>query len=286
MLEALVVADGHTTLRRIVAPAPRAGWSRVRVLLAGICRTDVFAADGTLPTHGPRVLGHELVGEVLEGAGCGRRVTVNPLLPGPRMLGVDVDGAFADEVLVPDSALVEVPRALPLPRAAYVEPIAAALAVQKAPLPRHGRGLILGAGRIAELTLRVLRALGSVDVVAATAHEGGVYDFVIETAGTAASHALALQQVRAGGVVVLKSRPAAPIPIDVARAVTHDLTLCAVGYAPFEEAVEWAARLEVDDLLGRVWPLHEGVDAIAAVRAHSLLPKQFLRPRGAGECAA
>ncbi len=178
-MRAIVRQQTRTSLGARPVPRRASGWVRLRVLLAGICRTDVHAAEGLLSTGGSRILGHEMAGEVEEadpGSGfeCGDRVTVSPLLAcgtcagcarasrcaEPKMLGVDVDGAFAEEVVVPVGSVHRVPRGLSLRRAAYVEPMAATLSVVCAPIRTDQRGLVLGAGRIADLTTRVLRHLG------------------------------------------------------------------------------------------------------------------------------
>src|SRR4051794_36535867 len=94
---------------------------RIRVAAAGICRTDLYVAEGRLPSRDPVVLGHEFSG-VVDGVGAGvrgvrpgDRVTAIPWVacgrceechqpdpvPAPlrcprgAMLGVDRDGAFA-----------------------------------------------------------------------------------------------------------------------------------------------------------------------------------------------
>src|SRR5947207_2322869 len=88
-------------------PRPAREWVRMRVLLAGICRTDLYAAEGRIAIGASRVLGHELVGEI-DAAGDGlsftqgERVIASPLIAcgtcsgciraercaRPRMLGV------------------------------------------------------------------------------------------------------------------------------------------------------------------------------------------------------
>src|SRR5688572_25631829 len=128
----------------------------VRIAFAGVCRTDLWAADGRLPTAARVVLGHEASG-VVETIGAevtrvrvGDRVTLEPyvLEDGVRqMLGIDRDGVFADRVAVPETIVHRLPNSLSLKAGAYVEPIAAALAVARAPLPspdRDPRGLVLG----------------------------------------------------------------------------------------------------------------------------------------------
>jgi L-iditol 2-dehydrogenase len=296
-----VVRDASgVTLREVARPGASPGWLRLRVLLSGICRTDVYAADGLFPLTEARTLGHELVGEVLEESGSfarGERVTVSPLLPcgkcaacarnagchEPRMLGVDVDGAFADEVSVPLSNAFRVPDGLPLRRAAYVEPIAASLAVTRAHIQPSDRGVILGSGRIASLTLAVLRAKGFDRVALATPSECPTdVDFAVETNASAEVLSAALRAVKPGGVIVWKSRPAKPVPFDLGYAVRKGVTIDAVGYGPFEEAVALAGSLPIDDLLGDVFPLSRFEVALARARSEPMAPKLFLTPNAEG----
>jgi threonine dehydrogenase-like Zn-dependent dehydrogenase len=299
-MNAIVGQRGAAALARRGFPSRPEGWARVRVLLAGICRTDVHAAEGRLPLPGPTVLGHEMVGEVelADPTGAfepGARVTVIPWVVcdacagcragtrcvRPRMLGVDLDGAFAEFVVVPQSNLVRVPRDLALRRAAYVEPVAAALAVLRAPLRVGQRGVVLGAGRIADLTTRVLRARG-VDVSQPGDAAEGTLDFVVEATGSAEMLDEALRKVAPGGVVVLKSRPPQPIAFDVAAAVRKDITLVSAAYGDFDEAVRLAGALTIDDLLGDVYPLDRFDAAMDRTRREPLGPKLFLTPLGAG----
>jgi threonine dehydrogenase-like Zn-dependent dehydrogenase len=265
--------------------------------MAGICRTDVHAADGLLKVEGPRVLGHELVGDVEEAdAGAalekGQRLVAGPLLPcgscarcraasrcaEPKILGIDVDGGFADEVVLPREVVHAVPRGLPLRRAASVEPVAAALAVVQAPIRADQRGLVLGSGRIAELTACVLRHLDFQLSRAEEEPRAGSFDYVVETSGTTASLDEALHHVRPGGVVVLKSRPPGRVALDAARAVRNDVTLASVSYGPWQDAIRLASELPIDDLLGEVYSLDRFDAALALARERPLGPKVFLAP--------
>jgi L-iditol 2-dehydrogenase len=316
-MKAVVRSPGRAELADVSAPSRPPGWLRLRTMLAAICRTDVHAATGLLPLGGIRTLGHEMVGEVIEADSMssyrpGDRVAVaQPLIScgdckacadGDRcarrlMLGVDVDGAFAEQVVVPEVSLRAVPPDLPLRRAACVEPIAAMSAVLEAPIPPDGRGIVLGSGRIADLTTRIMRARGFVDVevapslgsqqgvkfdeIAADGASRGYYDFVVEAAGTDEALDLALRLVRPGGVVVLKSRPAVRLAMDVTRAVHNDVTLASVSYGPLDDAVRLVGELDIDDLLGPVYPLVRFGDALAASLDEPLGPKIFIAPDGA-----
>ena len=64
----ILEAPGHP-LRAAAPTTPRPGPGQVllRVLACGVCRTDLHVADGELPDPKlPLVLGHEIVGEVLD----------------------------------------------------------------------------------------------------------------------------------------------------------------------------------------------------------------------------
>jgi len=291
-MKAVVREGGLARITRVPRPVAPAGWVRLRVLLAGICRTDLYAADGALPVADGRILGHELVGE-LDGGG---RATVSPILPcatcaacrtgqrcvSPSLLGVGVDGAFAEYLVVPEVCVHRVPEGLSLRRAAYVEPVAASLAVVRAPIAPGQRGLVLGHGRITSLTARILAARGYSHLTTCCVEapvEEGAFDFVVETAATAEVLDAALRAVRPGGVVVLKSRPPHRTPLDVARAVQKDVTLAAVSYASFEESIALLAELPVDDLLGDSYPL-ERFDAAFARAREPGAPKIFLSLEG------
>jgi threonine dehydrogenase-like Zn-dependent dehydrogenase len=296
-----IVADGRSArLARRPTPRRRSGWAQLRVLLAGICRTDVHAAEGLLPLSGARILGHEMIGEIEEvdsesAFAVGARVTVTPLVrcgtcaacardrrcSRPQMLGVDLDGAFAERIVVPEACLVRVPRELPLRRAAYVEPLAATLAVTRAPIHADQHGIVLGSGRIADLTNRVLRAGGfALNDANAGPLDDAAFDFVVDAAGTDDTLAEALRIVVPGGVIVLKSRPPRHLALDVARAVRNDVTLSAVSYGSFSEAVSLAGELAIDDLLGDVYRLDQFEAAMTLTRERPLGPKLFLSPRG------
>ena len=291
-MNAVVRGGGLARLARVARPEVPPGWVALRVLLAGICRTDLYAADGALPVAEGRILGHELVGELAPG----ERATVSPVLPcgacaacgsglrccAPKMLGVGVDGGFAEYVIVPEACVHRVPGDLPLRRAAYVEPVAASLAVLRAPIRSEQRGLVLGAGRITSLTTRILQRHGfsrltTCDVDAPL--DEGAFDFVVETAATSDVLDAALRAVRPGGVVVLKSRPPHRTSIDIARAVQKDVTLAAVAYAAFDEAIALVAELDVDDLLGDAFRLERFEAAFARAREPGS-PKVFLAPGG------
>jgi L-iditol 2-dehydrogenase len=305
---ALIKSEAGVRLERTGVPQRMQGEVLLRVAFAGVCRTDLYVAQGILAAACPVVLGHEFSGVVVEadaesGLHVGARVAVNPKLscgtcntcrgwdqPSPppcaeaRMLGVRVNGCFAEYVLVPATAVLPIPDSLSLQLAAYVEPVAAALACLRAPLRKGARGLVVGQNRIAELTLRVLQARGFLsltkqDVPAASSvarDQEADFDFVIETVATEASVDHCLKAVRPGGAVLLRSRPVGAVPVQLGLCVAKDVTLYGLSYGSFPEAVALLASgaLQVADLLAPPAPLSDFV-RIFELAEHPLAPKHL-----------
>jgi 2-desacetyl-2-hydroxyethyl bacteriochlorophyllide A dehydrogenase len=151
-------------------PSPKAGEVLVRIRRAGVCGTDLHIFEGSHPfLQYPRVIGHELSGEVAEtGPGCsiavGQQVYVIPYLAcgvcvacrrGKTnccqrigVLGVHIDGGMADYVCVPE-ANVAPADGISLDQAAMVEFLAiGAHAVRRANPRKEDRILVIGAGPI------------------------------------------------------------------------------------------------------------------------------------------
>lgn len=308
---ALVKAEAGSALVGMTPRAPAAGMVRVRVMCAGICRTDIHAARGRLFAARGRVLGHEIAGTVgaigsgVDAAWQGAAVTVNPLLPcgrcpgclsaslchAPAMFGVDADGGFATWAMVPAAQLVRT-GALPWRHAAFVEPLAATLAIV-APVKRAAeavgkqgqRGLVVGRGRLATLAARVLTHAGLDPVVCApdlpatdaSAALGTSPAWAVDTSGRAAGIALATAVLRPRGHLVFKSRPADAVAMPMARWVHKELTMTAAGYAPFADAVALLGEsgFDVGDMLGRAFAPDAFEAAFAAAEA-SEAQKLFL----------
>lgn len=166
-------------------PARAAGEARIAVRVAGVCDTDLGLVRGYMGYRG--VLGHELVGEVVEcddAAWVGRRV-VGDINAGcgtctdcvergghhcakRTVLGiVGRDGALAEEIALPVRNLVAVPDAVADDAAVFAEPLAAALHVEdelaaaRAATGADGRPVVvLGDGKLGLLIALSLLAVG------------------------------------------------------------------------------------------------------------------------------
>lgn len=253
----------------------------IKIALAGLCRTDVYVAEGIVKAKDPIVLGHEFSG-IVEALGkdvsnikVGERVAVMPILPSndyfpnhpysiSTMIGIEHDGAFGEYIIVPAHAVYRLPDNVPLIAGAYMEPIAASLAVLNADITPQQKGLIYGDNRISRLTERIMNAKGfnNVDVydhsnVDSEPLAANSYDYIIETLATTKTMKHIIRAVKPGGRIVLKSRQHTPVAFDISELVKKDITLQAVNYGSFAESIELVAggKLKVDDLFGDVYPI-------------------------------
>jgi len=151
-------------------PALKPGEARVRLRRAGVCGTDLHIFEGTQPYFEyPRIIGHELAGEIDEvGPGSlfarGQPVTVIPYFSCGEcsacrrgktnccqrlaVLGVHIDGGMADYVAAPEANLVAAD-GVTLDQAAMVEFLAiGSHAVRRGAIARGDRVLVVGAGPI------------------------------------------------------------------------------------------------------------------------------------------
>jgi threonine dehydrogenase-like Zn-dependent dehydrogenase len=169
-----------TDLQVTDRPEPRADSATavVRVALAGICNTDLEIVRGYMGFRG--VLGHELVGTVVDGPeewmgkrvvgeinfACGAcdwcRSGLGRHCPGRTVMGIlGADGAFAERIAVPVANLHAVPGSIPDEDAVFTEPLAAAFEIlEQLCLPPGTRAVVLGDGKLGLLVAQVLSQAG------------------------------------------------------------------------------------------------------------------------------
>ncbi|HEV7321063.1 MAG TPA: zinc-binding alcohol dehydrogenase family protein [Ensifer sp.] len=169
------------------------GWVRLAVSHVGICGTDYHIFAGKHPfLDYPRVMGHEISATVVAGGrgttiAAGTRVVVNPYLScggcvacrqgkpncctAIKVLGVHTDGAFCEEIVVPEGNLYPAHDLSP-EAAATVEFLAiGAHSVRRACVTSGARALIIGAGPIGLGTALFSRIAGHHVVLADTSAE-------------------------------------------------------------------------------------------------------------------
>jgi 2-desacetyl-2-hydroxyethyl bacteriochlorophyllide A dehydrogenase len=164
--------------------APGAGEVLVRVLVVGVCGTDLHAFEGTQPFFSyPRILGHELAVEVVEtGAGVegfrpGDRCAVNPYMTcgvcaacsrgrsnccaKMCVIGVHADGGMRELILLPAKQMYKCEK-LPAAQIPLVETLGVGIhAVGRSAAMAGDRAIVVGAGPIGLSVIEFLRLAGA-----------------------------------------------------------------------------------------------------------------------------
>jgi S-(hydroxymethyl)glutathione dehydrogenase/alcohol dehydrogenase len=229
-IAALVVRDAGSApaVEELCLPRIGPGQVRVRVRAAGVCHSDLSMVNGTLRPPHPLVLGHEAAGEVVEPgehvtrASVGDHVALNwspacrecwfcthgepwlcaraagvALENGSTLNGAPVHvalglGAFADEVVVPENAVIPVPRDLEWASAALLgcAVLTGIGAVRNTARVAGGdHVLVIGLGGVGLSVVAAARAAGAASVIAvdvsaakkALAEAAGATAFVVSS---------------------------------------------------------------------------------------------------------
>jgi len=200
MKAAVYHAAGDVRIEERDVPTPVAGEALIKVLRSGMCGSDaseyksgpkIFATQTKHPVsghHGPMILGHEFIGEIVgdvdsasgfttgdlvaSGAGisCGTcsRCAENRTNLCERYvtLGLNRDGGMAEFVAAPTSTLVKIPTGLSLDAAGIAQPLAVGLhAARRAGVRDGDKVLLIGAGAIGTFVLSGLKKLFDAEVV-------------------------------------------------------------------------------------------------------------------------
>jgi len=197
-LAVTIHAQDDLRVESIPLAAPAVDEAVIQIAFGGVCGSDLHywshGAAGESILKAPMILGHEVVGTVVQqaadGSGpvAGTAVAVHPATPGgtePRWpedrpnlspgctyLGSaarfpHTEGAFAEFVTLPSRMLRALPNSLTLRDAALVEPASVAWhAVSRAGDVRGKRALVIGAGPIGALIVAVLTRAGASEIVA------------------------------------------------------------------------------------------------------------------------
>ena len=159
------------------------GQAIIKIKRIGICGTDLHAFEGTQPYFNyPRILGHELAGELVEfddapGFQIGEAVTFIPYFHcgiciacrkgktnccvQMKVCGVHVDGGMVEYLSIPSSSLLH-SRGLSFDELALVEPLAiGAHGVRRAIVEPGEFVLVIGAGPIGLGTMEFARIAGA-----------------------------------------------------------------------------------------------------------------------------
>jgi alcohol dehydrogenase len=255
--------DGLKFVRDYPVADPPARWARIKVLVAGICKTDMEIMKGYMGFKG--VLGHEFVGIVEQcddpvwigkrvageiNAACGQcpwcAQELGRHCPERTTLGiVNHDGCMAEYCILPTENLLILPDDIPNDRAVLMEPLSAACEIlEQLPISGQERIIVIGDGRLGILCAWVLSTVAS-DVTIIGRHpekldlaawhgikrrlwtdsiETGA-DIVVEATGSGQGIVTAISLCRPRGTIVLKSTVALQGDVNLAPVVINELTI-------------------------------------------------------------
>jgi len=324
-MKAAVFHGAHQPLDVTEVPTPVAhdGEALIQVAGCGLCHTDLHYVDHGVETFKkpPLILGHEVAGTVKalgpaingeqNGHAIGDRVLVPSVLSCGRcafcragrenlctqltMLGNNIDGGYAEYVVVPAADLITVPDQLPLSQACV---IADALSTPYHAVKRRGRVrvgdtvAVVGCGgvglnlvqcdaisgaRVIAIDLNAQRldtartlgaaetenpsAVSRVDKVVRTLSDGGV-DVAFEAIGTPKTIELAFSLLKRGGRLCVVGYSAEPVSLSAARLMYYELEIagslgCGAGEYPEIIDLVCAGKLRLDPIVSGTVPLAE-----------------------------
>ncbi len=266
-------------------PVPGKDEALIRVLLAGVCSTDLELLRGYYPFSG--IPGHEFVGEVMDSPddpswigkrvvgeiniSCGKCETCksgsNRHCENRKTLGIhEWNGAFAEYLVLPLTNLHVIPAHIPDEMAVFTEPVAAAHEIlEQTIIQSTDRVLLVGAGRLGQLIAYVVQATGcKLDVVTRHSKQRDLlaiyhihpisaddigtkkYDVVIEATGSPDGFNLAMHSVRPRGRFILKSTYKGNIAVNFSKIVVDEVTLIGSRCGSFEPALHLLGEGKVD----------------------------------------
>ncbi len=233
MKAALLNGPSDVTITDRATPACGEGQVLVRITHVGICGTDTKIYDGGILANYPVVMGHEGVGEIIEGqaadgSGPGNRVIIDPVLycencfycargdthlcENGGMLGREVDGIYAENYLAPAGNVFALGDNINMTEGPLIQVMTTVLHAQnRANIQADEVVVVLGLGVTGLLQIQVAKALGAKAVVGVSrnAHKRGLAeqmgaDCVVEH-GEAAKVAVLKQTDGRGADVVIEA---------------------------------------------------------------------------------
>lgn len=280
-MKAVVFDGSNTSLKEVQKPVIDSEFDTlIKVVYAGICKTDVYMSEGKMSGKNPVVLGHEFSGYVVEtlddNLNVGDFVTCNPIFPSQKMLGVDYDGAFAEYVKVPASQCY-VFDGHDQKMAAYIEPLAASMAPMKNKDHLKDKKIgIVGKDRIGKLTETIFKN-HQLDASFVTEMESDTFDVIVETWAEEQVLDNCIDALKEGGVLILKSRNYKKVPLDLYKIVRKGIKLEGMYYLDdYQQVIEFSKRCsDLEAFLGKSYSLENW--KMAFNESHDSYQKIFLK---------
>lgn len=161
----------------------------VRVTHSGVCGTDLHIYEGAIPVRHPLIMGHEMIGEVVEGGDAalhkGDRVIVDPaiycgmclncragqtnLCPNGSLVGRDSNGGFADYLVAPRSHIYKLPDSIDSELAPLIQPVTTCVHGQQRIKIFPGQSVaVIGLGVTGQVHVQLAKAWQAYPVIGIT----------------------------------------------------------------------------------------------------------------------
>jgi 2-desacetyl-2-hydroxyethyl bacteriochlorophyllide A dehydrogenase len=197
-MKAMVLrAPSDLVLDEVARPQPAAGQVVVRVTHSGVCGTDYKIYNGSIKVPYPLIPGHEMAGEVIDigsdvgrvppsagaprggpGIAVGDRVVIDPetycgscfhcrigqthLCPNGTLIGRDVNGGFAEYLMVPASQVFRLPETIDDRTAPMIQVLTTCLHAQRQVNIFAGDTVaVVGLGVTGQLHVQLAKARGA-----------------------------------------------------------------------------------------------------------------------------
>jgi alcohol dehydrogenase len=296
-MRAVHLTDGQVSVREIPIPERPPGFALLRLLTAGICNTDLELQRGYygfsgIPGHEfvaevaaadtPSLVGSRVVGEInLNCRQCDWcRRSLGRHCPTRTVLGiVNQPGAFQEYFILPEANL-HVVNDIPVERAVFTEPLAAACEIlDQVSIPTGATVAILGDGKLGLLISMVMHSHGcrvhqfgrhpeklalSPGQTSLEAPPRAEYDWVVDATGSREGLRAAVAATRPRGTLILKSTVHGLVPVDTAPIIVNEITLVGSRCGRFEAAIPLLGIVPVERMIAGRFPLDEAPAAFAA----------------------
>jgi len=300
-MKALVIDDGIKLLNNFPKPELKEGFALVKIIKAGICKTDIELVKGYADFKG--IPGHEFLGiveECSEKRWIGKRVTAEINFgcgvcewcvkedgrhcPSRAVLGIrGADGSMAEYCLIPTKNLFDFPDYITDEKAIFIEPIAAACRIrEQIRIQRDDTVAVLGDGKLGILVSWVLSTISD-DVTIIGHHqeklniaawngittsmslpENKKFDIVIEATGSDKGLEEAISICRPLGTIILKTTRSTPIKANLSNAVVNEITIIGSRCGQFRDAMQVLRSYEnmpLEKLISETFKIDDAVSA-------------------------
>jgi L-iditol 2-dehydrogenase len=188
-----MVLHGPRKLGLAEVERPEVGHNEVlvRVTHSGVCGTDLHIYDGSIPVRHPLIMGHEMIGEVVDIDGehamlrKGDRVIVDPALycgmclncragqtslcPNGSLVGRDSNGGFADYYVAPRTHVYKLPDSIPNEVAPLIQPATTCMHGQHKLKVFPGQSVaVIGLGVTGQIHVQLAKSWGAYPVIGIT----------------------------------------------------------------------------------------------------------------------